>query len=27
MMFMKYNLNAQAIAPLKTELGSIKTDV
>ncbi|CAA9891596.1 conserved hypothetical protein [Candidatus Methylobacter favarea] len=26
-MFMKHNLNAQAIASLKTELGSIKTDV
>jgi hypothetical protein len=26
-MFLKHNLNAQAIASLKTELGSIKTDV
>lgn len=26
-MFMKHNLNAQAIASLKTELGSIRTDV
>jgi hypothetical protein len=26
-MFLKHNLNAQAIASLETELGSIKTDV